>query len=68
MWRGDKFMAGDNPIKKKHDDVKNDIANDSFDYSYSNEIKEHLNSVNMDPWYYVYENYVNPDLKKRKDD
>jgi len=35
---------------------------------HSNEIKENLDSVNMDPWYYIYENYVNPDLKKRKTD
>ncbi len=29
------------------------------------EIEEHLNSVNMEPWFYIYENLVNPDLKKR---
>jgi hypothetical protein len=26
-------------------------------------ISEHLASVNMDPWYYIYENYINPKLK-----
>lgn len=24
-------------------------------------IEEHLNSVNMDPWFYIYENYVKSD-------
>jgi hypothetical protein len=32
---------------------------------HSNEIKKNLDSVNMDPWYHIYENYVNPTAKKK---
>jgi len=39
-------------------------ALDTFDWSYSNEIQDYLDSVNLDPWYYIYENYVNPPPKK----
>ncbi len=28
------------------------------------EIEEHLNSVNMDPWFYIYENYVKKESKE----
>ena len=28
------------------------------------EIEEHLNSVNMDPWFYIYENYIKNDSKE----
>lgn len=37
---------------------------DFFDISYSNEMLAHLDKVNMDPWFYVYTNYVNPLQKK----
>ena len=34
------------------------------------EIEEHLSSMNMDPWYYIYENYIQNDsiqkLNQRK--
>jgi len=30
-------------------------------------IQEHLENINMDPWYYIYQVYVNPPaLSKRK--
>jgi len=30
-------------------------------------IQEHLESINMDPWFYIYQVYVNPpDLSKKK--
>ena len=29
------------------------------------EIEEHLSSVNMDPWYYIYENYVKNGFKEK---
>ncbi|MDH3658089.1 MAG: hypothetical protein OEM77_08150 [Nitrosopumilus sp.] len=29
------------------------------------EIEEHLSSVNMDPWYYIYENFVKNDFKEK---
>ena len=28
------------------------------------EIEEYLNNVNMDPWFYIYENYVKNDSKE----
>jgi len=31
---------------------------------HSNEIKDNLDNVNMEPWYYIYEKYVNPTKKK----
>jgi len=52
---------------KKQDSADKNIVTDSFDSSYSNEIKDHLSNVNMDPWYYIYGNYVNPPSKKNKD-
>ena len=33
---------------------------------HSQEIKENLDSVNMDAWFYIYENYVNPPPKKEQ--
>ncbi len=33
---------------------------------HSQEIKENLGEVNMEAWYYIYENFVNPDPKKNK--
>jgi len=27
------------------------------------EIEKHLNSVNMDPWYYIYENHIQNNFK-----
>lgn len=34
---------------------------------HSEAIKENLDNVNMEPWYYIYENYVNLSLKKKMD-
>ena len=34
---------------------------------HSEEIRENLEGVSMDPWYYIYENYVNPVPKKKND-
>ncbi len=28
------------------------------------EIREHLDSINMDPWYIIYGKYINPKSKK----
>jgi hypothetical protein len=52
---------------KKQDSIKNNSFKDSFDSSYANEIQEHLSKVNMDPWYYIYSNYVNPPSKSKKE-
>ena len=30
-------------------------------------IQEHLKNINMDPWYFIYQNYVNPPEKKKND-
>jgi len=49
----------------KQDNTENKIANDSS--LHSEAIKENLDNVNMDPWYYIYENYVNPNPKKNED-
>ena len=43
-----------------------DNAKDSFDVSYSNKILRHLDRINMDPWYFIYSNYVNPPSKEEK--
>ncbi|MDH3313185.1 MAG: hypothetical protein OEM28_08565 [Nitrosopumilus sp.] len=32
-----------------------------------NEIEEHLNSINMDPWFYIYENYIKDEPKEKLD-
>ncbi len=29
-------------------------------------IQEHLENINMDPWYYIYQVYVNPPDKNKK--
>jgi hypothetical protein len=29
-------------------------------------IQEHLENINMDPWYYIYQVYVNPSEKSKK--
>ena len=29
------------------------------------DIEEYLSSVNMDPWFYIYENYVKNDSKEK---
>jgi len=29
------------------------------------EIEEHLAGVNMDPWYYIYENYIQNEPKEK---
>jgi hypothetical protein len=43
---------------------KSNISNDTFDVSYSDKIIRHLDKVNMEPWFYIYSNYVNPSSKK----
>jgi len=35
---------------------------------HSDAIKKNLDDVNMEPWYYIYGNFINPELKKKKDD
>ena len=29
------------------------------------EIEEHLSNVNMDPWFYIYENYIKNESKEK---
>jgi len=29
-------------------------------------IQEHLENINMDPWYYIYQVYVNPPVGSKK--
>jgi len=29
------------------------------------EIEEHLSSMNMDPWFYIYENFIKNDQKEK---
>ena len=29
------------------------------------EIEEHLSHVNMDPWFYIYENYIRRETKEK---
>ena len=29
------------------------------------EIEEHLSKVNMDPWFYIYENYIQNESKEK---
>jgi len=29
-------------------------------------IQEHLENINMDPWYYIYQVYVNPPVGNKK--
>jgi hypothetical protein len=29
------------------------------------EIEENLNNVNLDPWYYIYENYIKDESKEK---
>jgi len=48
----------------KDNTSKSNVNNDTFDVSYSNQIMRHLDKVNMDPWYYIYSNYVNSPTKK----
>ena len=49
---------------KPQKNSKGENIAESFDSTYSDEIKDHLNKVNMDAWYYIYGNYVNPTSKK----
>ncbi len=55
--RGDEFTITNKPIKR-HYNVENNVIKDSFDFSYSNQIQEHLSIVNMDPWFYIYDKYI----------
>ena len=59
--RGDEVTIVNQQKKEEHkdDDVEKDT---SF---HSEEIIENLDSVNMDPWYYIYGKYVNPELDKK---
>ncbi len=52
--------------RKKHNSTANKIIAISFDLSYSDELKEHLSNVNMEPWFYIYENYVRNKPKNDK--
>jgi hypothetical protein len=61
---GDEIILTEDPSKKQSES-EDETIDDSFDSSYSEEIKEHLDKVNMDPWYYIYTNYVNPASKKK---
>ena len=48
----------------------NDLMNDGDKKEPNDEgkiIQEHLENINMDPWYFIYQNYVNPPEKKKKD-
>ncbi|MDH3765526.1 MAG: hypothetical protein OER82_06920 [Nitrosopumilus sp.] len=54
--------------KNKDINVKNnsdDTAVTSDSPLHSEAIKENLDNVNMEAWYYIYQNYVNPGLKKK---
>jgi len=44
---------------------KKDDGNGAAVSLHAEEIKKNLDDVNMDPWYYIYENYVNPTTKKK---
>lgn len=49
-------------------DVEKTKNNDSTAASlHSKEIEENLDGVNMEAWFYIYENYVNPSPKKSND-
>ncbi len=41
-------------------DKKDDIAKGEI-------IQEHLSNINLDPWIYIYENFVNPRNSNTKD-
>ena len=41
-----------------------DLKNDEEAVLEGKVIQEHLESVNMDAWYYIYQVYVNPKNKK----
>jgi len=60
---GDEYMVSNKQTKNQKDSESNETK-DSFDMSYSNKILKHLENVNMDPWYYIYSNYVNPTSNK----
>jgi len=49
-------------------DVKVDNTDSSDSSLHSDAIKKNLDGVNMEPWYYIYGNFINPELKKKKDD
>lgn len=64
----DNYIMIKNSKNDNNNKVKDDDAKTAPDLSlHSEEIKENLNNVNMDPWFYIYENYVNPNPKKSKD-
>lgn len=63
-------MNTQNKISNQHsnhnDREKNEKDTASHDLSlHSEEIKENLDNINMDAWYYIYQNYVNTELKKK---
>lgn len=45
-------------------DKKNDLDPHTSEPSPPDEIQEHLNQISMDPWFFIYSNYVNPRNKK----
>ena len=48
-------------VPEKSGNTEKNLIKDSFDPSYSNKIQEHLSNVNMDSWFFIYENYVKGD-------
>lgn len=59
--RGDEVTI----VEQKKEAHKEDDAEKNTSF-HSEEIIENLDSVNMDPWYYIYGKYVNPNLDKKK--
>jgi len=47
------------------DDKDPEILDGGAASLHAEEIKKNLDDVNMDPWYYIYEKYVNPTTKKK---
>ena len=61
-FRGDEVIIVYQQKKEEHEEDDAE-KNTSF---HSEEIIENLDNVNMDPWYYIYGKYVNPNLDKKK--
>ena len=51
--------------KTRSEDIDNNDTN-TVNSLHSDEIRENLSDVNMDAWNYIYQNFVNPDLKKKE--
>ncbi len=60
--------SGSNYLTKntKLEDVSTGKDKTTIDALHSQEIKDNLDEVNMDAWYYIYQNFVNPPPKKNK--